>query len=120
MLTPYGKAIRKLRIERSMTLKEFADTLETTPAYLSAMEHGRKNIPSNLVQRVAAALELDESDANSLRRAAANSKMSVRIEMARPSAEVSEFAQAFSRKFADGKLDSAKIAKMWIAMEDDL
>ena len=41
-MTPFGKRLRELRKERGMTLKAMAAALHVTPAYLSALENGRR------------------------------------------------------------------------------
>lgn len=46
MLTEFGKFVRKLRIDRSELLIEMAQKLQVTPAFLSAVEVGKKNVPS--------------------------------------------------------------------------
>ena len=55
-LTEFGKAIRKARIESGDTLRTMAKSLGITPAFLSAIEHGKKKIPPYLVVRIEALL----------------------------------------------------------------
>ncbi|WP_250466143.1 helix-turn-helix transcriptional regulator [Caballeronia sp. GAFFF2] len=50
-ITPFGKAVRKARLDADVTLSEMATTLGFTAAYLSAMETGRKKIPSEVVAK---------------------------------------------------------------------
>lgn len=45
-MTPFGAKIRVLRAERGVTLKDMAAALRVSPAYLSALEHGRRGRPS--------------------------------------------------------------------------
>ena len=45
-MTPFGAKIRALRAERGVTLKDMAAALRVSPAYLSALEHGRRGRPS--------------------------------------------------------------------------
>ena len=45
-MTPFGTKIRTLRAERGVTLKDMAAALRVSPAYLSALEHGRRGRPS--------------------------------------------------------------------------
>ena len=40
-MTPFGERIRALRADRAVTLKDMADALQVSAAYLSALEHGR-------------------------------------------------------------------------------
>jgi len=45
-MTPFGKRVRELRAERGVTLKQMAGDLEISAAYLSALEHGHRGLPS--------------------------------------------------------------------------
>ncbi len=49
-MTPFGRKIREMRREKGVTLTEMATALEVSPAYLSALEHGRRGRPSLLLQ----------------------------------------------------------------------
>lgn len=51
-LTDFGKAVRKARIDTGFTLLTMAQRLGTTPAYLSGLETGRKNISSKWVEAI--------------------------------------------------------------------
>jgi HTH-type transcriptional regulator, competence development regulator len=78
-LTPFGKALRKLRIDRDMLLKDLADKMSVTPAFLSAIEAGRKAIPHGMTDRVASLMNLDSTDYQQLKQAADLSVASVQI-----------------------------------------
>lgn len=52
-LTLFGKAVRKARIDANETLVSMASELGISPAYLSGMETGRKNIPVEWVVKIA-------------------------------------------------------------------
>lgn len=41
-LTPFGLAVREIRLRLGLTLKDMADSLETSSAYVSAIEFGEK------------------------------------------------------------------------------
>tara|TARA_R110002110_G_scaffold87054_4_gene227097 strand:- start:163 stop:564 length:402 start_codon:yes stop_codon:yes gene_type:complete len=45
-MTPFGEKIRELRAARGVTMKDMAAALRVSPAYLSALEHGRRGRPS--------------------------------------------------------------------------
>jgi len=45
-MTPFGLKLRELRTQRGLTLKEMAEALNLSSAYLSALEHGRRGRPS--------------------------------------------------------------------------
>ena len=44
-MTPFGDRMRKLRAERNVTLKDMAEALGVSSAYLSALEHGKRGRP---------------------------------------------------------------------------
>ena len=78
-LTPFGKALRKLRIDGDMLLKEMADGLNVTPAFLSAVESGRKPIPGTLIGRIADWMKLGRDAIADLCEAADQSAVRVEI-----------------------------------------
>lgn len=45
-MTPFGQKVRDLRQKRRLTLKKMAQDLEISSAYLSALEHGHRGLPS--------------------------------------------------------------------------
>jgi transcriptional regulator with XRE-family HTH domain len=54
-MTPFGERMRKLRAERGVTLKAMAEAIGVSPAYLSALEHGKRGRPGwHLIQRIIA------------------------------------------------------------------
>jgi transcriptional regulator with XRE-family HTH domain len=53
-MTPFGDAVRKLRERKGVTQKDMAAALDVTPAYLSALEHGKRGLPTFvMLQRIA-------------------------------------------------------------------
>ena len=51
-LTPFGKALRHLRVDLDITLKDMAKDLEMKPSVLSGIEHGRKAVPDDLIDQI--------------------------------------------------------------------
>lgn len=61
-MTPLGAEIRELRASRNLSLKDHAAIVGVTPAYLSALEHGHRGLPTtDMLERIASALQLDEA-----------------------------------------------------------
>lgn len=59
-MTPFGARVRVYRAARGLTLKQMAADLQISPAYLSALEHGRRGRPSRMLfLQIAAYFELD-------------------------------------------------------------
>ena len=52
MLTKFGKELRKIRIENDEILKDMADKLNVTAAYLSAVENGNRKVPDAWVNTI--------------------------------------------------------------------
>lgn len=50
-MTPFGDRVRSLRARKGVSLKQMADELEISSAFLSALEHGRKGTPSPMLLR---------------------------------------------------------------------
>lgn len=54
MTTPFGNALRDLRERKGVTQREMAAAIGVSPAYLSALEHGKRGLPNfDFLQRVA-------------------------------------------------------------------
>jgi transcriptional regulator with XRE-family HTH domain len=52
-MTPFGEKLRALRAARGDTLKQMAEAIGVSSAYLSSLEHGRRGRPSwYLIQRI--------------------------------------------------------------------
>lgn len=52
-LTEFGRKVRHLRIDADVTLKDMADALRVSSAYLSAVEMGRKPVTQALAEGAA-------------------------------------------------------------------
>ena len=48
-MTPFGVRLRQLRAERGIRLKDMAEALGVSAAYLSALEHGRRGRPTHAI-----------------------------------------------------------------------
>jgi transcriptional regulator with XRE-family HTH domain len=97
MLTPFGRLVRKTRIDRAMRLKEMADKLGMSSAYLSGIETGAKPIPKgDFVAKVAAALEMSQEEVDQLTMAVAESTKIIQFQVDREvkgAAQVAAFAR---------------------------
>jgi len=62
-VTPFGAEIRRLRSAIGMTLKQHAAQIGVTSAYLSALEHGHRGVPTDeMLLRILAVLQLTPDD----------------------------------------------------------
>ena len=109
MVTPLGKALRILRMDRGWLLKDMADGLEVSSSFLSAVEMGRKSPPEDLVERIAAWRQLSDDERQALETAFAQSVREVRIRMPENMSSADrEAAALLARTF--GSLPSEDIA----------
>lgn len=80
-LTPFGETARQIRLEKGILLLDMARAANVTPGFLSLVETGKKQIPSDLVGKIVAGLDLSESHKRELDEAAALSVRQFSIEV---------------------------------------
>ena len=81
MLTEFGKVLRKIRIDKQILLKNMADALKVSSAYLSAVENGKRRIPQDWVEKISEEYTLDGEQKAELSKAADNSMLDVKISL---------------------------------------
>ncbi|MBW8271233.1 helix-turn-helix domain-containing protein [Caldovatus aquaticus] len=117
-MTPFGARLRALRAQRGVTLRELAAALQVSPAYLSALEHGRRGRPSpGLVHQVNEFFGLIWDDAEEMARLARLSHPRVRLDTAGLSPEATEFANRLAREIR--RLRPETIAALRAALDRD-
>ena len=99
MITPFGIAIRKLRLDKGLRLLDLAQQLELSSSFISAIETGKKPIPAGYVASVIQALGLTKSEERKLQRAADRSKTAVDVDGLQETQR--ELVAAFARKLDD-------------------
>ena len=67
LLTEFGKLVRKYRIDVDVTLREMADELGISAAYLSAIEIGRRPLTDQILDGAVAFFKKRAIDAGQLR-----------------------------------------------------
>ena len=109
-LTELGKALRKLRIDREMRMKDMAKAMGVSVAFLSAVELGDKTMPMDKLETLIKTLDIDAREAAKLRMLAAKTKQTVRIAV-RPSSR--DLVTAFARVVHNlGQDDRATIMRI--------
>lgn len=98
-LTPFGIALRKLRLDRAERLLDMAQRVGKSAAYLSAVETGRKPIPDGFVAVLARALDLSPDQIRDLRQAKDQTRKEVPV--GDLSHENRELVAAFARQLDD-------------------
>jgi len=120
-LTPFGKALRKLRIDQGETQMDVARALGVSVAFLSAVETGRKAAPTDMIEALINHFGLDEESANDLRHQAWVSRKEVKINMQELNKEDRDLVAGFARKFEERAFNSDQLASLrkLLGMEDD-
>ncbi len=92
-MTPFGEAMRSLRLARGVSQREMARAIGVSPAYLSALEHGHKGMPSfDFLQRVAGYFNIIWDEAEALFRVARASDPKVVLDTSGLAPEYTAFA----------------------------
>jgi transcriptional regulator with XRE-family HTH domain len=98
-MTPFGVRLRQLRAERGISLKEMADSLGVSGAYLSALEHGRRGRPTHaMVVAICALLNIIWDEADELMRLARISHPRVTVDTAGLSPAATELANLLAER----------------------
>ncbi|WP_029058179.1 helix-turn-helix domain-containing protein [Stappia stellulata] len=106
-MTPFGARLREHRRKRGVTLSQMAAALSVSPAYLSALEHGRRGRPTwFMVQRIIAFFNVIWDEAEELQRLAELSDPKIPIETAGLDPEATELANVLATKISGLSRDS--------------
>ncbi|MBN9065294.1 MAG: helix-turn-helix transcriptional regulator [Rhizobiales bacterium] len=89
-MTPFGEKVRLLRRERGISQRDMAASIGVSPAYLSALEHGRRGVPIGFFNII-------WDDAEELQRLAEQSHPRVVIDTAGLSPRATELSNLLAR-----------------------
>lgn len=109
MLTELGKFLRKLRIDNGEILKDMSEKLGVTVSFLSAVENGKKRMPSSWNKIICNLYSLKESQCQEFSDAIAKSEESVDLDLTDIPIKNRDLAVSFARKFSD--FDDRQIEK---------
>ena len=110
-MTPFGDRMRNLRAERGVTLKDMADAIGVSPAYLSALEHGKRGRPGwHLIQRIIAYFNIIWDEAEEVVRLARISHPRITIDTAGLSPKATELSNRLADEIC--KLDSGVLEEI--------
>jgi len=110
-VTPFGQRLRELRKARGMALKSMAEALGVSPAYLSALEHGRRGRPTHaMVVAICAHLNIIWDEADELTRLARLSHPRITVDTSGLSARATELANRLAERIRT--LPPARIERM--------
>ena len=116
-MTPFGAQVRALRAERGVTLVQMAEALGVTPAYLSALEHGRRGRPTfTLLQGILHVLGIIWDEADELLRLADLSHPRVTIDTAGLDPDATLLANRLSREI--GLLEGEDLRRLSAVLDE--
>lgn len=99
MITEFGKALRKIRIDRGEVLRDMAAKLEVSPSFISAIETGKKKIPTGFIEQIETLYNLTDLEERMLKDAVKNSVTAVKINLLGSDITQRTAALVFARDF---------------------
>jgi transcriptional regulator with XRE-family HTH domain len=101
-VTPLGQALRAARSARRISLKQHAARVGVSPAYISALEHGHRGLPTQtMLQRILAALRLEPSETGRLEALVHISRPRIVLDASGMDPRRTELANRFADLFPD-------------------
>ncbi len=98
-MTPLGVKLRELRASRNISLKEMAEGLNVSSAYLSALEHGKRGKPTwYLLHRMIAFFNIIWDEAEELQRLAEISDPKITIDTGGMAPEATELTNRLAKE----------------------
>lgn len=99
MATILGDFLRKLRLSNKEILKDMATNLDVSSAFLSAVENGKKKMPTAWEEKLQKIYNLTSEQMTELKDAVMESSDIVEINLKDTSAQNKELAISFARQF---------------------
>lgn len=99
MYSEFGKFLRILRLNEGELLKDMADKLEVSSAFLSAVETGKKKIPDDWAVKISVKYNLDKTKTLELENSITLSKSTEKLNLFNNSPKNVQVALQFARRF---------------------
>ncbi|WP_114192495.1 helix-turn-helix domain-containing protein [Edaphovirga cremea] len=113
MLTPFGKTVRKIRIDLGITLKSMAEAMGMTSSYLSAIETGKRTVTKPILDSIINFFNASPEQKEELLKAARDSQQTVEINLSGRGENARQVAMAFARNFDElSDTDFAKLRNL--------
>lgn len=106
MTTQLGKELKKLRIDLGITLMDMSKQIGVSSAFLSAVETGRKRVPDNFLENLAAAYTEIDQQIDKYEILVNQARNEVRLFVDSNNFEDAKLATALARRFST--LDSVE------------
>lgn len=100
MSTQLGKELKKLRIDLGVTLMGLSQMVNLSPAFLSAIETGRKRVPDNFLDVLAAKIPAVAKERQKFEALINQARSEVKLPLHEARFEDAELATALARRFS--------------------
>jgi len=101
-MTPFGVKVRELRAKKGVKLKQMAEDLGVSSAYLSALEHGHRGRPaSGMIMQICGYFGLIWDESEDLKRLAVLSHPRIVVDTSGLSPKATELANLLSETVAE-------------------
>lgn len=108
MRTSLGEFLRKLRLTKEQRLKDMAEVLGVTSAFLSAVENGKKNMPDSWLKKIREEYSLSDEQFEQMKQSAMESQNIISLNMKNVSTLNRELAVLFARQFDEMDEETSK------------
>ena len=99
MTTSLGEFLRSLRIENHEILKDMADNLGVSSAFLSAVENGKKKLPDSWYEKLTVLYSLTKEQQEELERVVMETNGIVELDITHGARYQRNLAVSFAREF---------------------
>lgn len=99
MLTSIGRFLRKLRIDNGEILKDKAEALGVSSAFLSAVENGKKKMPEGWIEKLKSIYSFTTEQAEALQAAVIDTNDAVELNLQNATPGNRALAISFAREF---------------------
>lgn len=101
MVTDLGKILRIIRINTGDSMRNMAEKLKLSVSYLSAIENGKRNVPSDFEEKIASNYTLSKKDTENLREAISKTTGIVKVNITELSDKQKKILYALSKDEID-------------------
>lgn len=116
-ITLFGKCLRKIRIDQGLLLADMAKTLKVSPAYLSSIENGLREIPDDFIAKLSSAYNLGTAEILELNKAKILTQNEIKFSLGEdPTSQKAETAFLLAETFA--QLNNEQITELHTLLEN--
>ena len=120
MVTRVGQFLRKIRIDHGEILRDMAERLGVSSAFLSAVENGKKRMPEAWLTKLEALYSLDAKQVEELKEAVLETNGIIELDIRNSSTRNRQLAISFARRFDSLDEDTArKISRILNKRKED-